>query len=72
MRRSVVCLILALGVFCLRAEASVEHSAAEPGLIRLHVVAAGDSEADQRLKLAVRDACLALFEAYLHMSHQLY
>ena len=36
--------------------------ASSKGILRLHVIAAGDSEADQSAKLAVRDAILPLFE----------
>ena len=48
-------LLLALPVGCARA---VDRGPV-PGYVRLHVVAASDSEEDQALKLEVRDAVLA-------------
>lgn len=36
--------------------------ASNEGILRLHVIAASDSDADQSAKLAVRDAILPLFE----------
>lgn len=36
--------------------------ASNEGVLRLHVIAASDSEEDQRVKLSVRDAILPLFE----------
>ena len=58
---------LILAVLCL---ASVSQAAApametvesSKGILRLHVIADSDSEADQSAKLAVRDAILPLFE----------
>ncbi len=49
-----LCLVLCCGVW-----AQARQSAISAGLIRLHVVAVSDDEAEQALKLRVRDAVLA-------------
>jgi stage II sporulation protein R len=55
-------ILLLLGVPCLlKAAPAVETSSAHEGILRLHVIANSDSDDDQRLKLAVRDAILPLF-----------
>ena len=41
---------------------AVKTLASNEGILRLHVIAASDSEEDQSAKLAVRDAILPLFE----------
>ena len=41
---------------------AVDTVASSAGILRLHVIANSDSEEDQRVKLAVRDAILPLFE----------
>lgn len=42
---------------------AVSTLASNEGILRLHVIAASDSDADQSAKLAVRDAILPLFSA---------
>lgn len=54
-----VILVLAAVIACGGAYAQVP---AEEGVIRLHIKAAGDSEADQSLKLKVRDEINALLQ----------
>jgi len=46
----------------------VEAAVWQGEMIRLHVIARSDSEADQRVKLAVRDALLCEFGQALHAS----
>ena len=57
-RRFFCCLLAAACLFlpCASAEEIYD------GLIRLHVVADGDSPSDQALKLALRDVCLRCAE----------
>lgn len=64
-RRDMVALALALlaVLFGLRTEGEAERLSAK--LIRLHVVAHSDTEADQQTKLAVRDALLAVLNPLL-------
>ena len=70
MRRGFIMLAAALALFALVCSATVfqggpRAEAGEPsysnGLIRLHIIANSDSEADQKLKRDVRDAILASF-----------
>jgi len=57
-------ILLLLGVPCLlKAAPAVETTSVYEGILRLHVIANSDSEADQSAKLAVRDAILPLFSA---------
>lgn len=55
-----LCLLCVLTVSKAAAPA-VETVASADGILRLHVIANSDSEADQTVKLAVRDAILPLF-----------
>ena len=55
-------ILLLLAVPCiLYAAPAVETSSVHEGILRLHVIANSDSDADQSVKLAVRDAILPLF-----------
>lgn len=55
-------ILLFLAVPCiLKAAPAVETSSVHEGILRLHVIANSDGEADQSAKLAVRDAILPLF-----------
>lgn len=51
-------LTLVLGVFVYMRSVAMDKKQLSEDLLRLHVVAASDSEADQAVKLAVRDAVL--------------
>lgn len=55
-------LLLAAGTLCLFTALQQEQAALAEKLVRLHVVANSDSQADQTLKLQVRDAVLAVTE----------
>lgn len=64
MKKRFLCgmILLLLGVPCiLKAAPAVETSSVHEGILRLHVIANSDSDADQNAKLAVRDAILPLF-----------
>lgn len=68
MKRSVFSLVFCLTIFfslCLAALDEIAAAAIPDRLIRLHVLAASDAETDQRRKLAVRDAVLALLDPAL-------
>ena len=54
--------LLCLGFMKNAAAPAVETVASADGILRLHVIANSDGDADQSLKLAVRDAILPLFE----------
>ena len=56
-KRVVFCLVLAASVWC--GSLLADRQRLSEGLIRLHVVANSDSEADQSVKLQVRDAVIA-------------
>ena len=58
-------ILLLLAVFGVSKAASpaFETIASRDGILRLHVIAASDSEEDQAAKLRVRDAILPLFES---------
>ena len=61
-----IALLLVMGVFLLSGAVTVEaQSALADRVVRLHVLANSDSEADQALKLTVRDAVLAETEGLL-------
>jgi len=51
--------LLQIGGGWLLAQGAAEAHLADPDLVRIHVIANSDSEADQALKLLVRDAVLA-------------
>ncbi len=55
-------LMLLAGTICLLTAMQQEQAALAEKLVRLHVVANSDTEADQALKLQVRDAVLAVTE----------
>ena len=57
----ILLLVAAVGVLNSAAPAKTVLTSNE-GVLRLHVIAASDSDEDQRAKLAVRDAILPLFE----------
>lgn len=66
LRKWEISLLLALCVtLCAGIWARAQQRELASGLVRLHVVAASDSEEDQALKLAVRDEVLALLEPVL-------
>ena len=56
----ILILLAAIGMLQSKAPAKTVLTSNE-GVLRLHVIAASDSEEDQRIKLAVRDAILPLF-----------
>lgn len=56
-----ILILLALTVVRKTAAPALEVLASNENILRLHVIAASDSEADQNAKLAVRDAILPLF-----------
>lgn len=56
MYRRFFCALFALGMCIL--PAAPAHAEARQELVRLHVVASGDTQWEQQVKLAVRDACL--------------
>ena len=61
-----IALLLVMGVFLLSGAVTVKaQSSLAEGVVRLHVLANSDSEADQALKLTVRDAVLAETEGLL-------
>ena len=71
MKKSTICVLsllfaLAVTVAWTAADAHETQEDLAGKLIRLHVIANSDSEADQTLKLAVRDAVLARAETYLN------
>ncbi len=57
-------ILILLAVFCFAKTAApaVNTLASSDGILRLHVIAASDSDEDQEAKLQVRDAILPLFE----------
>lgn len=55
-------LIAIAAVALLKTAPAVQTVASNDGILRLHVIANSDSEADQSAKLAVRDALLPLFQ----------
>ena len=71
MKKSTICVLsllfaLAVTVAWTAADAHETQEDLAGKLIRLHVIANSDSEADQTLKLAVRDAVLDRAETYLN------
>ncbi len=57
-----ILLLLAIVGLAKTAAPAVKTLASNEGILRLHVIAASDSEEDQSAKLQVRDAILPLFE----------
>ena len=57
-------ILILLAVFCVFNAAAPAKTVlkSNEGVLRLHVIAASDSDEDQRVKLQVRDAILPLFE----------
>ncbi len=61
--KRMILVLLAAGLLLVLTPGKAVPTAAADNVLRLHILANSDSEADQALKLRVRDALLPLFEA---------
>ncbi len=64
MKKIIFTLLLCIGIFCALSVQAHRQETLSKNVIRLHIIANSDSEADQAVKLLVRNAVLDTFHAY--------